>query len=506
MLKQSEVTMPFANMLSITSNPFLSMLIWIVLLLAALYFARKPFHRAVASLSRIIYNAMRLTAASVRSTEKKLAQRNREVLMAAGLENAERLVEREFDRINAAVIRDLEGYPNLHRQASELITRLDEDYSKSADVTPALPNWIPVIESIAKIEHSGDTMVANMLGEINRTLTEQHKSAIDNYRNSSASRHAILNKMLPVWRKVQKSLNDISKAIAGLNQRAKSIDRYMDEYDQIRQQTDRAARMLSSSSLTQFFISGLVLSIAFGGALINFNLIALPMSEMVGGASFIGPYKTSDVAGLVIILVELTMGLFLMESLRITRLFPIIGSMDDKMRHRMIWITFGLLAVLAGVESALAFMRDRIAQDMETLRQTLAGVEQARVMTSMIPTIGQMVMGFILPFALAFVAIPLESFISSSRTVLGIVTAGALKSLAFLLRLLGNIGYYTGRLVINLYDLLIFPGIWLESVLTGPRNKKKEPAPQDLFEDDNTITQKAVDNLNDTIEYKEPPE
>ena len=81
-----------------------------------------------------------------------------------------------------------------------------------------------------------------------------------------------------------------------------------------------------------------------------------------------------------------------------------------------------------------------------------------------------------------------------------------MKSLAFLLRLLGNIGYYTGRLVINLYDLLIFPGIWLESVLTGPRNKKKEPAPQDLFEDDNTITQKAVDNLNDTIEYKEPPE
>jgi hypothetical protein len=104
------------------------------------------------------------------------------------------------------------------------------------------------------------------------------------------------------------------------------------------------------------------------------------------------------------------MGLFLMESLRITRLFPIIGAMDDKMRHRMIIITFTLLAILAGVESALAFMRDRIAHDMEALRQTLAGVEQTALTTSMIPTVGQMVMGFILPFALAFVAIPLESF------------------------------------------------------------------------------------------------
>ncbi|MGB5745892.1 MAG: hypothetical protein WBM69_02845 [Desulfobacterales bacterium] len=495
--------MPLANMLSITSNTFLSMVIWIVLLLAALYFARKPFHRAVSSLSRIIHNAMRMTAASVRSAEKKLIQRNREVLMAAGRESAERLVEREFDRINSAVVRDLEGYPNLQRQLSELTTRLDEDYSRSADVPPDLPNWIPIIESIANIKHSGDSMVANMLGEINRTLTEQHKASIDNCRSSNAARHSILNKMLPAWRKVQKTLNDVGKSIGNLNQRAKSIDRYMDEYEQIRQQTDKAARMLSSSSLTQFFISGLVLLIAFGGALINFNLIALPMSEMVGGASYIGPYKTSDVAGLVIILIELTMGLFLMESLRITRLFPIIGSMDDKMRLRMIWITFTLLAVLAGVESALAFMRDRIAQDMEALRQTLAGVEQAAVATSMIPTVGQMIMGFILPFALAFVAIPLESFVSSSRTVLGIVAAGALRLLAFTLRLIGNLGYYTGRLIINLYDLLIFPSIWLEGVITGSKGKRQEPAEEQLFEDSG-ITEEAVENFNDTVEYEEP--
>jgi hypothetical protein len=494
--------MPLANMLSITENPFLSMVIWIVLLLAALYFARKPFHRAVGSLGKIVYNALRLAAASVISAEKKLVQRNREVLMAAGLENAERLVEREFDRINAAVIRDLEGYPNLHRQASQLTLKLDEDYSRSAEVPPSLPNWIPIIDSIAKIRHTGDSMVANMLVEINRTLTEQHKAAIENYRNSSASRHALLNKMLPTWRKVQKTLNDIGKAIGNLNQRAKSIDRYMNEYEQIRSQTDKAARMLSSSSLTQFFISGLVLLIAFGGAIINFNLIALPMSEMVGGASYIGPYKTSDVAGLVIILIELTMGLFLMESLRITRLFPIIGSMDDKMRHRMIWITFVLLAVLAGVESALAFMRDRIAHDMEALRQTLAGVEQNTIVTSMIPTVGQMIMGFILPFALAFVAIPLESFISSSRTVLGIIAAGCLRLFAFTLRLIGNIGFYSGRFVVNLYDLIIFPTIWLEGVLMGSKVKKREASEEALYEN-GTIAEGALDDFDDTIEYKE---
>jgi hypothetical protein len=187
---------------------------------------------------------------------------------------------------------------------------------------------------------------------------------------------------------------------------------------------------------------------------------------MVGGGSFIGPYKTSEVAGLVIILIELSMGLFLLESLRITRMFPVIGAMDDKMRMRMIWITLTLLTVLAGVESALAFMRDRIAADMEALRQTLAGVEQTFNATSKIPTIGQMIMGFILPFALAFVAIPLETFISSARTVLGVLAAGTLNALAFLLRLVGNIIYYTGKFITSVYDLVIFPPLWLEGLIT----------------------------------------
>jgi hypothetical protein len=500
-----EDSMTFANMLNITSSPALSILIWIVLFLLALYFARRPFHRAVMSFSKIIHNAMRFTAASVLSAEKRLAMRNREVMMAAGLENAERIVEREFDRIGAAVTRDLEGYPNVHRQVSEVITKLDEDYSSSADVPPSLPNWMPIIESIAKIKHTGDSMVANMLAEINRSLNEQHKKAIEDYRNSTASRHSILNKMMPFWRKIEKSLVSITKSISSIKKRSKTVDRYMDEYEKILSGSDKAARALSTSAITQFAIAGLVLLIAIGGAIINFNLIALPMSEMVGGASYIGPFKTSDVAGLVIILVELTMGLFLMESLRITRLFPIIGAMDDKMRHRMIIVTFTLLAILAGVESALAFMRDRIAHDMEALRHTLAGAEQTGLTTSLIPTVGQMVMGFILPFALTFVAIPLEMFVSSSRTVLGGLMAWLLRMFAFLLRLLGHVGFYAGRFIVNVYDLAIFPAIWLEGIILGSRGKNVDTS-EAVLPEDSPLVEEAVDSFDETLKIKEPQE
>ena len=110
-----------------------------------------------------------------------------------------------------------------------------------------------------------------------------------------------------------------------------------------------------------------MLVIAIFGGLINFQLIAMPMSEMVGGTSYIGPMRTSDIAALVIIMVEIAMGLFLMESLRITHLFPVIGSMDDGMRKRMVVITFAILAILATVEASLAYMRDLLALDREAL-------------------------------------------------------------------------------------------------------------------------------------------
>lgn len=493
------------SFLVITEDPALSVLIWLILLLAALYFARKPFHRAVIAFSKVINNAMRFTASSVLLAEKRLVHRNREVLVTEGLENAERLVEREFDRIKMAVTRDLQGYPGLHRQMSEIITSLEEDFNKTADAPPSLPNWINIIDAIANIKHSGDSVIANMLAEINRTLTEQHKSAIETYRTSTSKRHSLLNNMKSMWRKLQKTITNVGKSITDLNIRARQIDRYMDNYEQIRKETNKAVRKLSSSSMTRFFISGIVLLIAFGGVIINFHLIALPMSEMVGGGSYIGPYRTSDVAGLVIILVELSMGLFLMESLRITRLFPVIGSMDDKMRIRMIYITLTLLTVLAGVESSLAFMRDRIVADMEALRQTLAGINEMSGPSSNIPTIGQMVMGFVLPFALTFVAIPLESFISSSRIVVGIVAAGILRAIAFNLRLIGNTGLYLGKFIISIYDLAIFPTIWLEGVIAtkqSPVKKISKEAPKRRFF---RKAKKPVANKTKQNEKKEQP-
>ena len=79
-----------------------------------------------------------------------------------------------------------------------------------------------------------------------------------------------------------------------------------------------------------------------------------------------------------------------------------------------------------------------------------------------ITTAAQMGMGFILPFALTFVAIPLETFVHSLRTVVGLTAIAVLRFLSIVLRIIGNAFRYIGALAQQLYDLPLFIPLWLE--------------------------------------------
>ncbi|MGD8576256.1 MAG: hypothetical protein PVG13_04130 [Thiohalophilus sp.] len=457
----------------VPGSVWLSILIWFVILSFVLWAARTHAHRAIRSFGQILHSSMRLTATAIMRAEKRLVERNREVLLSQGREAAERIIEREFDRIDATVRKDLAEYPSLHRQLSEEITKIDEDYKESTEVPPEPPAWVKAVEAVAKIPSTkGDPMVGNVLEDIHQSLVKANTRALEEYRKSSHKRHQLLNNMMPHWRNVKQILGKVDKNVNSLLQRSVTIDRHMDEYENIQKRTNRALEMLSSSAITQFFISAFVLAVAIGGAMINFNLIALPMSEMVGAKSQILGMRTSDVAALVIILVEIAMGLFLMESLRITRLFPIIGALNDKMRVRMIWITFTILLALASVEAGLAYMREWILE-MKQASMLTSGEEVVGNTSLWITTAAQMGMGFVLPFALVFVAIPLESFVHSLRTVLGIIGVGLLRSLAWFLRVLGSISRYAARILENVYDLVIFAPLLIERLTAKNRESGK---------------------------------
>jgi hypothetical protein len=455
--------MSMTSLLAFTPWPLFSALILLTLLVTALYLARGTAHQAIHALSSALSRGLRLASHAVTHAEARLAARNRDVLLAAGREAKERIVEREFVRVGDTVRKDLANYPDMHRRLSEAIIRIEEDQEKAVEVPPEAPGWARAVEVVANLDARNEGV--NILSDIHKSMVKAHGEAMEDYRKASGERHALLRRMMPDWRLIQETLGKVNTSVESVLARSLTIDRHMEEYDAIVRGEDRAVTVLSSSSVVYFFVSALVLAVATAGAAINFSLIARPMAEMVGGTSFIGAFRTADIAALVIIMVEVSMGLFLMESLRITRLFPVIGALSDKMRVRMIFVTFTILLLMASVEAGLAYMREVLLQDELATSSLLRGDAVASAINPhlWITTAAQMGMGFILPFALVFVAIPLETFVHSLRTVMGLLAIGILRLLALLLRILGNGSRHLGTLTQQVYDLLLFVPLWIET-------------------------------------------
>jgi hypothetical protein len=460
--------MSISSLLTFTPWPALSAVILLILLVAALYLARTTAHQAIQVAAGALARGLRVAAHSVIHAQERLAARNRQVLLAAGREAKERVVEREFARVADTVRRDLAGYPDMHRRLSEAIQRIEEDQEKAAEVPPEAPGWAQAVKVVANLD--ARNAGAEILADIHKSMVRAHTEAMDDYRKASSERHALLRRMMPDWRLIQQALGQVHRSVESVIGRSQTIDRHMEEYEAIVRGEDHALSVLSSSSIVYFFISALVLAVATAGTAVNFTLIARPMAEMVGGTNFIGAYRTADIAALVIIMVEISMGLFLMESLRITRLFPVIGALSDKMRVRMVVITFLILLMMASIEAGLAYMREVLLLDEMATNALLRGDTATSLVNPhlWITTAAQMGMGFVLPFALVFVAIPLETFVHSLRTVVGLIGIALLQSLALLLRLLGNGARHLGALACRLYDLPLFGPLWIEMRLRQP--------------------------------------
>jgi hypothetical protein len=449
----------------------LSVLALAVLAMLFLYAARKPMHGVIHSVCALLSQSTRFIARWLFLCADNLKLRNQSVLLAHGQENQVTVIEREFERVGNMVRKDMQEFPALQRRMMEEATRIEEDYRKCGEIPPPPPEWVSALQSVAKIKTGGD-IPRKLLEDINKSIQKIHDQTVAEFRRSYEERHKILQAMQPSWRSLEKMAGDMDKKMLTLQTDAKQIDGHMGKLQDIKAKDNKTEHALTVSGFVQLAISSLVMVIALGGAFINYKLIALPMSEMVGASDYItNSLKTSDVAALVIILMEASMGLFLLESLRITQLFPRIASMDDRMRQRLMYASLIFLVILAAIESSLALMRDILVADKVSLMRDLASAAPAGsdgLLTS-IPMIGQMIMGFVLPFALAFVAIPLESAVYSMRTVLGVFLVQAMRGFGFLLRFTGLLLKRLPKVLELAYDVLIVIPLLIERWVIGMR-------------------------------------
>jgi hypothetical protein len=461
-------------------SPALSLIVlWLVTQLL-FYAARVPMHRALRKLGAALGGSLRIASRWMRSTSDDLRKRNREVLLEAARAEQEGKLEHEFRRLATTFTVELKQYPALHRRLDESVKKVEEDFKESGVVPPEAPGWPEAIRAVANIPRAGDRTVQKVLDEIHRSAVAQEKKTLQAYREATAERHDILAKSAVHWKNIRALLEQVGKAVTGTLEASARADAHIEQYEKIRRGEDAAERALAGSALNLFVISAFVVAVAGFGGLVNFQLIARPMSELVAGGAWVLGMPISMIAALVIVLMEVAAGIFVMESLGITRLFPRLATLPAS-RRRIIFVTaLAGLALLACIEASLAILREQLLEADKALALALSGAAVkgketvAAPLLSRIPVIGQAVLGFILPWILAMIAVPLEMLVESGRHVIGRALVLVVRGLGVLLRLAGHAVRYLVAALAAVYDIYIIVPLQLERLVQGRNGRGAE--------------------------------
>jgi hypothetical protein len=454
-------------------NPMLSIAVLWLVSVVLLWAARAPMLDLLRRLGSGLDEGFGAAARACAAAAGGLRERSRAALLAAGSLEIGHKLDREFHGIDRGFSEKLEQYANLHRDLGDLLQELDDDYRKCGDNPPQVPGWTTAAQAIAKIPSSSDPNVHKVLESIRKSSGEAEKKTLAAYREATADRHKLLGRMGAAWKEVRSLMARMHEAVTRALETTTRIDGYVAEYRAIRDDVERAARARAYSAGKLFVVSVVVLAIALGGAFVNFQLIALPMSELVPAGARVGGVPVATVSALVIVLMEAAVGIFVMDMLGITELFPKLAGIPSSRRRLILWLGLAALFFLASVESSLAILRERIAEADAALELALAG-ETGRLVTeassSRIPVVGQAVLGFVLPWVLAMVAVPLEMLLDSGRFALAGIAVVGLHLLGQLAHVCGRIGAHASAMLASLYDVYIALPLRLESWLESRRS------------------------------------
>ncbi len=455
----------------VPTMPALSIAIWVVLSMVFLFFAREPMHKVIGALQTSTVGGLRKIAAWAQEAANDMRKKDRKVLLESGVASAQEKIMQEFRSIEAGYAKHLADYPKLQLRLDEGISKIEADYKECGQLTPQAPGWGDVIETISRAEQAtGDRIIEKMLNEIHKSAVSGEKKALAEYRDAAGKRHKILGSMASVWKRIEKVSNEVNKKVDNVRETTGNIDKLMAKFTKLTKGGEESVDMLSSRMTKLFIFSLFVITVAIFGAFINFQLIALPMSELVPAGTRVAGMMVSEVSALVIVALEIVLGIFLLEALGITNIFPQIAGMTmGKRRILLIASLFGLF-FLASVEASLAVLRESLAAAKTALDNSLAGIAVAAPTNeeiSNITVIGQATLGFVLPWILAMVAVPLEMFIEASQhaftrifSVLTTLFSHVANALAYLIETFFG-------LIIHLFDAYIIIPKQIATMISG---------------------------------------
>ncbi len=460
------------NLYFLPEMPGVSIAVWIVASMVFLFLAREPVHKMIQAFSDATAGGLRKLAEWTKTTAQAMREKDRKVLLESGVAKIQGEILQEFTKIEMANTKSLAGYPKLQLKLDDNISQIERDYKECGQVTPEAPGWSEVIESIGRAQGStSDRIIENMLSEIHKSAVDGEKKALSEFRDVAAKRHKILGSMAPVWKRVEKLGKEINSQVEKVMENGRNIEKYMARYEKISAAEPESIDMLSSKVTKLFIISLIVICVGLVGAFINFNLIALPMSELVPAGVRVAGMAVSEVSALVIVALELVLGIFMFEAIGVTHTFPQISNMTRGKRKIILSGCLLGLLFLSTVEASLAILRENLAEAKTALDISLAG-ESATVIdnvNSKITLIGQALLGFVLPWILAVIAIPLEMFIEASQHAFAKIYTMLITLLCHLANAIAYLVEGFFNILSHLFDIYIIIPVQIANMFTGKR-------------------------------------
>jgi hypothetical protein len=440
-----------------------------LLVMALLYLARAHAHQLLRDGTALITRLSRRLGRAGRAGNLANRRQARRALVQLAREAAERRLSRQTQRLGATLSRDLASFPHLHRQLHEQIRHVDEDYRSTVEAPPTPPEWLEAIETITRLPAREDPSVGRMLEDLRATLDRACHEALLAYRRASHRRHRVLKRMQPLWRRMDRNLGSVDHTMRRLQSHTDRLDQQIDEYTRIVTGHDNIVRRLAANLGPRCGMALLGLAGVGLAAAVTFQLIALPLDSMAVGSGTLGGIALHQViAASMLVLVALGGGL-LLDTLRVTQLFPEASWLDPRARRGLAIAAGVMVGALLFAIAALAWTRDyleAIEQTSQALANSMLLLEQPIVEPPAfrwLPALIHSLIALGLGGIVATAALPLDTLIRQGR----VLALGAAALLCQAVALLGDltaiIAVQLRRLIAGLYDLVIIIPLALQA-------------------------------------------
>lgn len=442
-----------------TQHPIPFVITLALLVMVLMYLVRAPSHRIILRLMHLLRVQLRMMAQVCLRAEQRMRLRNYEVTKALAEQLVQRRVEREFIRVEKMLEKDLDNYRKMAASVNSQLALINQDYQDSSHVPPPAPEWIAAVDSIAALD-TGDRnseMMGKILADMHQTIQNHQRESLREYRWSVSARHKTLAGLRPQWQKLNKILSIIDAKMDALNNRLKQLDLHMSRFEMM---ASGSSYGFMSSVLVRFVASGLFVMIGVVTAIAHVELLQPALIELLSGQQVLGGSLAIFIS---VLLVAMTLmaSLILFDSLRATHLLPLMAATSRRGRCALLCGAGGLLmglSLIAGVLMSGTLVLDQAVVEVSLSQWTL------------------MALGVSTSIVIALTVIPLEYFLHTVRPVTSSMAQLVLHGLAFSLRMLAAMSTEAGKLLVQLYDLVIFVPLRIEQERSAKSTTAVAPA------------------------------